>query len=148
MNIKINDNTIVLLGTLKGPRILAAFLIIMISALALIWKSYGPLFGLSFILPMLFLGNAGKCVLDRKSNQIFFSYRKSLKLKLTVKRYPLSAIKNISPIRAPITSENDGYSIGFKIDGKWVNAINNFTLSEKRATQTIDRVKRWIQSSV
>ena len=79
------------------PLRIVAFLVTIIIIFSVIfWDTYDPLLGLIMFAPMMFLGDTGKCILDKNSNQISFVFRETFKIKPTIKAYPISKIKNIA----------------------------------------------------
>ncbi len=141
MIIKESADKIILIGSMKGPRIMAALLTIFLISSAYLWNVPYLLIGLIMAIPLMFLGNTGKCIITQKDKQIAFVRRKTLKLKSTIQGYPISEIQDVNIVRAPARSENDGFGIGFKINSEWKNAINNFTLSEKKAKKILKIIK-------
>ncbi len=124
------------------PLRIVAFLVTIIIIFSVIfWDTYDPLLGLIMFAPMMFLGDTGKCILDKNSNQISFVFRETFKIKPTIKAYPISKIKNIGLVGNPY----DGFSIGFKINGEWKNAINSCPLTEKKASEILGKLKNWLK---
>jgi len=58
--------------------------------------------------------------------------------------YSFSEIIAVNIVRAPVSCKNDGYGIGFKINGEWKNAINNFTMSEENAKKMLNKIEERI----
>jgi hypothetical protein len=145
MILKESADQIVLIGSMKVSRAFAAMLSLILVGLA--WALNLPylLFGLTMLIPLMFLGDTGRCIITRKDKRILFVQRETFRLKPVVKSYPFSNIQAISIVRAPAGNENEGYGIGFKINSEWKNAINNFTLSETKAKQIINLINERIK---
>jgi hypothetical protein len=62
-----------------------------------------------------------------------------------IQTYSFSEILAAKIVRAPVSSENDGYGIGFKINDEWKSAINNFTLSEENAKKMLNKIEERIK---
>jgi len=62
-----------------------------------------------------------------------------------IQAYSFSEILVVNIVRTPVSSKNDGYGIGFKINGEWKNAISNFTLSEENAKKMLDKIEERIK---
>ena len=145
MTIKESADQIILTGSMKVPRAFAAMLSLIFVGLAGAFNLPYLLFGLIVLIPLMFLGDTGRCIITQKDKRVLFVQRETFRLKPIIKSYPFSDIQAIGIVRAPAGNENEGYGIGFKINSEWKNAINNFTLSETKAKQILNLINERIK---